>query len=94
VIKPLDPELVRIYEGDYYEVPAVAEESVEYASAEELEQAIKRLEQEMREAAKQFEFERAAALRDQVKRLKKNEMDLLDTPGSAAENQTAESDSS
>jgi excinuclease ABC subunit B len=92
VIKPLDPELVRIYEGDYYEVPAVAEESVEYASAEELEQAIKRLEQEMREAAKQFEFERAAALRDQVKRLKKNEMDLLATPGSAAENQTAESD--
>ena len=26
IIKPLDPELVRIYEGDYYEMPAIAEE--------------------------------------------------------------------
>jgi excinuclease ABC subunit B len=92
VIKPLDPELVRIYEGDYYELPAVAEGAVEYSSAEELEQEIKRLEREMRDAAKQFEFERAALLRDQVKRLKKDEMDLLAAAGSAAENQTADSD--
>jgi excinuclease ABC subunit B len=71
IVKPLDPELVRIYEGDYYEVPAVAEEVPQYASAEELEKDIRRLEQEMRDAAKEFEFERAAALRDQVKKLKK-----------------------
>ncbi len=82
VIKPLDPELIRIYEGDYYELPAVAERAVEYSSAEELEQEIKRLEQEMREAAKQFEFERAAVLRDQVKKLKKTEIDLLGAAGS------------
>ena len=44
IIKPLDPELVRIYEGDYYEVPAVAEEATQYASAEELEAEIRRLE--------------------------------------------------
>src|SRR5204863_4892774 len=27
IVKPLDPDLVRIYEEDYYEVPAVAEEA-------------------------------------------------------------------
>jgi len=77
IIKPLDPDLVRIYEGDYYEVPAVAEEAVKYSSLEELEKEIQRLETEMREAAKKFEFERAAALRDQAKKLKKMEMEFL-----------------
>jgi excinuclease ABC subunit B len=77
IIKPLDPDLVRIYEGDYYELPAVAEEIKEYSSAEELELEIQRLEKEMREAAKDFEFERAAALRDQVKKLKKTAMEFF-----------------
>ncbi len=70
IIKPLDPDLIRIYEGDYYELPEIAEEATHYNSAEELELEIKRLEKEMREAAKVFEFEKAAALRDQVKKLK------------------------
>src|SRR5947208_8011591 len=39
IIKPLDPDLVRIYEGDYYEVPAVAEEAVKYSSLEEIGRA-------------------------------------------------------
>ncbi len=77
IIKPLDPDLVRIYEGDYYELPAVAEEIKEYSSAEELELEIQRLEKEMREAAKDFEFEKAAALRDQVKKLKKTAMEFF-----------------
>lgn len=77
IIKPLDPDLVRIYEGDYYELPAVAEEIKEYSSAEELELEIQRLEKEMREAAKDFEFERAAALRDQVKKHKKTAMEFF-----------------
>ena len=77
IIKPLDPDLVRIYEGDYYEVPAVAEDAAKYTSLEELEKEIQRLETEMREAAKKFEFERAAALRDQARKLKKMEMEFL-----------------
>ncbi len=87
VIKPLDPELIRIYEGDYYELPAVAEEAVQYASAEELENEIRRLEQEMREAAHQFEFERAAALRDQARKLRKSGMDMLGAAPPGEENQ-------
>jgi len=82
IVKPLDPDLVRIYEGDYYEIPAVAEEAVHYNSAEELDLEIKRLEKEMREAAKAFEFEKAAALRDQVKKLKAIALELAASPES------------
>jgi excinuclease ABC subunit B len=76
IMKPLDPDMVQIYEGDYYELPAIAEEAVQYHSAQELEMEIQRLENEMRQAAKEFEFEKAAALRDQVKKLKKTAMEL------------------
>ena len=78
IVKPLDPDMIRIYEADYYEAPPVAEEVLQYSSADELEAEIKRLEQEMRDAARKFEFERAAVLRDQVKGLKKLALDYID----------------
>jgi len=77
ITKPLDPDMARIFEGDYYEIPAVAEEAAHYHSAEELEKEIQRLEDEMRKAAKEFEFEKAAVLRDQVKKLKKTAMEFM-----------------
>jgi excinuclease ABC subunit B len=77
VIKPLDHEMIRIYEGDYYEVPEVAEETARYRSPEELKAEIERLEKEMRAAAREFEFEKAAALRDQVKKLRKIELEFF-----------------
>jgi excinuclease ABC subunit B len=75
--KPIDSDMVRIYEGDYYEVPPIAEEVAQYHSAEELEKEIQRLEGEMRKSAKEFEFEKAAVLRDQVKKLKKTALEFL-----------------
>jgi excinuclease ABC subunit B len=84
IIKPLDPELVRIYEGDYYELPAVAEEFREYRTVEDVNLEIQRLEKEMRQAAKEFEFEKAAAFRDQVKKLKKTAMEFIAQPESSA----------
>jgi len=80
IIKPLDSDMVRIYEGDYYELPAVAEDTKDYRSAEELNQGIQRLEEAMRQAAKDYEFEKAAALRDQVKKLKKAAMEFFTQP--------------
>ena len=68
--------MIRIYEGDYYEPPALAEEAVAYRSAAELESEIRRLEGEMRAAAREHEFERAAIMRDQVRKLKKTAMEL------------------
>lgn len=57
-----------IYESDYYTVPAVAEEAAAYADDDS---ALQRLEEEMKEAAKRLDFELAAALRDRIKKIKK-----------------------
>jgi excinuclease ABC subunit B len=76
IIKPLDPEMARIYEGDYYELPAVAGVENAYNSADEMEAEIRRLESEMRDAAKELEFEKAAALRDRMKKLKSAVMEF------------------
>ncbi len=56
-----------IYESDYYTVPAVAEEVAAYAGDEK---ALQRLEEEMKQAAKALDFERAALLRDRIKKLR------------------------
>lgn len=50
----------------------VAERDFKYLSSEERDSLIKRLTEEMYEAAKQLEFERAAYLRDQILKLKQN----------------------
>jgi excinuclease ABC subunit B len=76
IIKPLDPEMLRIYERDYYELPDVAEVEKVCSSADEMEAEIRRLEKEMRDAAKEFEFEKAAALRDRMKKLKNAVMEF------------------
>lgn len=69
-IKSTIKDIVRsIYESDYWTVPALAEEVAEYSIDEP---ALKRLEQEMKEAAKNLEFERAAVIRDRIKKIKEN----------------------
>jgi excinuclease ABC subunit B len=59
--------LSSIYEADYWTVPVVEEPEVEYDVDEE---TIKSLEEEMRRAAERLEFEKAAELRDRIKKLK------------------------
>lgn len=58
--------LSSIYESDYWTVP-VAEETSAYGYDEE---TLKRLEEEMREAAKKLDFERAVEIRDRIKEVK------------------------
>jgi len=69
IVKPVDMALAQIAEADYLTVPLdlPAEEAV---SSDQLEEVITNLEKQMREAAKQFEFEKAAQLRDRIKALK------------------------
>jgi len=69
IIKPVDMALASIVEADYVTVPVepLDEEAV---SGDQLEELIRSLETQMREAAKQFEFEKAAQLRDRIKGLK------------------------
>jgi excinuclease ABC subunit B len=59
--------LSSIYESDYFTVPVVAEEITEYELSED---TIKKLQAEMKEAAKKLDFERAAQIRDRIKKLK------------------------
>lgn len=62
-----------IYESDYWTVSYAAEEINEYSSDEE---ALKKLEKEMKEAAKKLEFERAAEIRDSIKKIKNRMIEL------------------
>ncbi|RLA80641.1 MAG: excinuclease ABC subunit B [Deltaproteobacteria bacterium] len=69
-IKKQIPDLLAsIYEADYYTVPVVRELEEEYLSPKEIPALIEQLRKEMKEAASRLEFERAAELRDRIKRL-------------------------
>ena len=71
IIKPVDMTLVAVAEGDYVTVPLEPEDAaLEALSEEDRQRLIRELEEQMREAARRFEFEKAAALRDRVKALK------------------------
>jgi excinuclease ABC subunit B len=73
VVRPLDMSLVAVASADYVDLTNEAEGMPEFKSQAELDGYIVKLESEMREAAKRFEFEQAARLRDQVKELRSKE---------------------
>src|SRR3989440_480870 len=75
IIKPIEATLVTAYEADYFKVPLNLDQIEEY-SAGNIEATIARLEHEMRAAAKNLEFERAAELRDRIKYLRERELQL------------------
>jgi excinuclease ABC subunit B len=70
IIKPIDMSLVAIAEGDYVTVPVEPEDPIEDMTPEQREKFIGELEASMRDAAKKFEFEKAAELRDRIKVLR------------------------
>ena len=65
--------LSSIYEADYWTVSAAAEEKAEYMYDDEM---LKKLETEMRDAAKKLEFERAAKIRDKIKEIKSKMIEI------------------
>jgi excinuclease ABC subunit B len=75
IIKPIEATLVTAYEADYFKVPTNLEAFDEY-SPEKLKETMVQLEFEMREAAKKFEFEKAADLRDKLKYLRDRQIEL------------------
>ena len=82
IIKPIDMSLVAVAEGDYVTVPLETDEEVDAMTPEQRERFAGELEERMREAARKFEFEKAAQLRDRVKALKAammNEEPLMPT---------------
>jgi excinuclease ABC subunit B len=72
IIKAVDSNLVAIAEADYW-TPSL-EDPGEFLSTVQRDEFLARLDHEMREAAKKFEFERAALLRDKIREVKQREV--------------------
>ena len=73
IVRPLDMTLVAVAAADYTDLTSEAEGLPEFRSQEELDVYIAKLESDMREAAKRFEFEQAAKLRDTIRDLRTKE---------------------
>jgi excinuclease ABC subunit B len=70
IVKELDDVLSSVYERDYVTVPVVREAAEEFANQADFDAHVRSLEAEMRAAAANLEFERAAVLRDKINTLK------------------------
>jgi len=73
IVRPLDMTLVAVAEADYADLTSQSDGLPEFRSQEELDTYIAKLESDMREAAKRFEFEQAARLRDTIRELRTKE---------------------
>jgi excinuclease ABC subunit B len=78
IIKSVDMDLARIVEADYVTIPADDTEldaaTSKIKNEQQLAEMLQQLETQMREAAKKFEFERAAQLRDRIRSLKQKDI--------------------
>jgi excinuclease ABC subunit B len=75
VISNMDMGLAQILKAEYGDVEVEAAATMpEFTSQAELDAFLAKMETEMREAAKRFEFEKAAKLRDSIKELKEKEL--------------------
>jgi len=71
IIKAIDSDLVKMANLDYLDVPLPGQKSrLDIAGDEDIDKAISRLQKEMKDAAKNLDFERAAEIRDKVRELK------------------------
>jgi excinuclease ABC subunit B len=74
IVRPLDMSLAAIVAADYTDLATAEADGIpEFKSQEEVNAHIAKLEVDMRESAKRFEFERAAKLRDTIKELRTKE---------------------
>ena len=76
IVKAIDEVLSSVYERDYLTVVDQSEEEESFRTQEELDARIKELQDQMRHAAANLEFEFAAQLRDSLKKLRKYELGL------------------
>jgi excinuclease ABC subunit B len=71
--RSLDMSLVHILKAEYADLTSPDEAMPEFGTQQELDTHIGKMESDMREAAKKFEFEKAAKLRDTIKELRTKE---------------------
>jgi excinuclease ABC subunit B len=73
ISRSLDMSLVHILKAEYADLTSQDESLPEFNTQQELDAYIGKMESDMREAAKKFEFEKAAKLRDSIKELRTKE---------------------
>jgi len=78
IIKSVDMDLARIVEADYVTIPlddvVLDAATANIKTGDQLAEMLKQLELQMREAAKKFEFEKAAQLRDRIRSLRQKDL--------------------
>jgi excinuclease ABC subunit B len=78
IIKSVDMDLARIVEADYVSIPlddgVLDAAAANIKTGDQLAEMLRQLEIQMREAAKKFEFEKAAQLRDRIRSLKQKDL--------------------
>jgi len=75
IVKSIESTLVTAYEADYFKVPLNLDAFEEY-SPKQLKETIGQIEADMRFAAREMKFERAAELRDRLKYLRDRQIEL------------------
>jgi len=78
IIKAIDGVLSSVYERDYLGVPSVADRGEPFMTQSQIDAKIAELGREMKAAAANLEFEKAASIRDQIKRLRARSLGVDD----------------
>ena len=76
IVKQIDDVISSVYERDYSTPPLIAEGTEHFRTQAELDAHIAKRQQQMRAAAANLDFEKAAAIRDDIKRLRNPELVL------------------
>jgi len=76
IIKSIDEVMTSVYERDYVTVGTTADEAGQFKTQAELDAHVAGLQQQMKAAAGNLEFEKAATIRDRIKQLKSRELGL------------------
>jgi excinuclease ABC subunit B len=76
VVREIDDVMSSVYERDYSTPPPSREDRDGFRTQAELDAEIARLQQEMKQAAANLDFERAASVRDRLKALRTRELGL------------------
>ena len=76
IVKQIDDVMSSVYERDYTTPPLASDGAEHFRTQAELDTHIAKRQQDMREAAANLDFEKAAAIRDDIKRLRNPELVL------------------
>jgi excinuclease ABC subunit B len=76
IIKQIDDVMSSVYERDYVTPAATLDGTERFHNQQQLDAYIASLQEQMRTAAANLDFEKAASLRDDIKRLRNPELGL------------------